>query len=563
MTLPHLIIAPVLLPMAAAAVMLLMGNTRPWLKRGLNILACTLNLGVALALLRWVGTDGAQAVHVYLPGNWAAPYGIVLVADRLSVMMLVLTAVLGFASASHASARWDRAGVHFHPLFQMQLMGLNGAFLTGDLFNLFVFFEIMLTASYGLLLHGSGPARVKAGLHYIAVNLLASTLFLVGVAILYGITGTLNLADMARAVPAIAPQDRGLLHAGAAILALVFLIKAGAWPLNFWLAPAYSSAAPPVAGLFAVMTKLGVYAVLRVWTLLFAPGAGVSAQFGGSALAWIGLATLAAGAIGIDATRHLGRMAAACAVMSAGTVLAAIGFGRPDITAGALYYAIGSTLAVSAFFLIIELIDRWREADERPQYISEVEPEEGFAYPVDLLPPPDVNLDEDQSPLIGRAIPAAMAFLGLAFAVCALTVAGLPPLPGFVGKVIMLTGLLAAQTQTGIHPAGDVATPIWALMGLLIVAGLFTVIALSRAGVRYFWSPLNRPAPRLRVIDTAPVALLLALVAVLAWQADPVLRYTQATARALHQPDDYIHSVVEMQPVPAPPSSAPTGGERP
>jgi multicomponent K+:H+ antiporter subunit D len=474
----------------------------------------------------------------------------VLVADALSALMLLLTALLGLTSATYASARWDRAGVHFLPLFQMQLMGLNGAFLTGDLFNLFVFFEIMLTASYGLLLHGGGPARVKAGLHYIAVNLMASTLFLIGVAVLYGVTGTLNMADMALVVPTIAPQDRGLLEAGAAILVIAFLVKAGAWPLNFWLTPAYSAAVAPVAALFAVMTKLGVYAVLRVWTLLFSPDAGVSAQFGGSTLVWTGLATLAVGAIGIIATHPLGRMAAACVVMSSGTILAAIGFGRPDITAGALYYAVGSTLAVSAFFLIVELIDRSRAADETPFYVSEVEPEKAFAYPVDMLPPPDVNLDDDQRPLIGQTIPAAMAFLGLAFIACALTVAGLPPLSGFVGKVVMLTGLLGAA-QAG-EQASEVAPAIWTFMALLIGAGLLTTIALSRAGVRYFWAPRGRPVPQLRVIETAPIAALLLLIGALVWQADAALRYTQATAAALHQPHDYIVRVLNTQPRPSP-----------
>ncbi len=557
---PHLVVAPILLPMAAAALMLLLGDARRPLKRTLNVLACALNLAVAVALVIWVTKSGTQAVSVYLPGNWPVPYGIVLVADHLSAMMLLLAGVLGLTSVSYASARWDRAGVHFHPLFQMQLMGLNGAFLTGDLFNLFVFFEIMLTASYGLLLHGGGAARVKSGLHYIAVNLLASTLFLIGVAILYGVTGTLNMADMAIMVPSIAPEDRGLLHAGAAILAIAFLVKAGAWPLNFWLAPAYSAAAAPVAGLFAIMTKLGVYAVLRLWTLLFAPDAGVSAQFGGSALVWIGLGTLTAGAIGVAATHNLGRMVAACTVMSSGTVLAAIGFGRPDITAGALYYALGSTLAVSALFLIVELIDRSREADETPFYVSEVEPEESFAYPVDLLPPDDVNLDDEQTPLIGQAIPAAMAFLGLAFMACAITLAGLPPLSGFVGKVVMLTGLLGAAEVGG--QAVQVATSIWALMALLIGAGLFTTIALSRAGVRYFWAPRGRPVPRLRVIETAPIALLLLLVGALVWQADAVLRYAQATAQGLHEPAGYIGHVVSTPPVPSPNASGQGGLRR-
>jgi multicomponent K+:H+ antiporter subunit D len=553
---PDLVIAPILLPMASAALMLLLGDRRP-AKRALNALACVLNLTVVLALLWWVIHTGPQATAVYLPGNWPVPYGIVLVVDRLSALMLVLTGVLSLCSMVYATARWDRAGVHIHPLFQMQLLGLNGAFLTGDLFNLFVFFEIMLTASYGLLLHGSGTARVKAGLHYIAVNLLASSLFLIGVAILYGITGTLNMADMAIMVPAISPEDRGLLHAGAAILAVAFLVKAGAWPLNFWLAPAYQSAAAPVAALFAIMTKLGVYAVLRLWTLLFAPEAGVSAQFGGTALVWTGLVTLSLGAVGVLATHHLGRMASACVVVSSGTVLAAIGFGRPDITAGALYYAVGSTLAVSAFFLIIEMIERSRQADETPLYVSESEPDEAFAYPVDLLPPPDVNLDDDQRPLIGRAIPAAMAFLGLAFAVCAITLAGLPPLSGFVGKVIMLTGLLGAS-----QASGQVATPIWAMMALLIGGGLLAAIALSRAGVRYFWAPQNRPSPALRVAEVLPVATLLMLIGAMVWQADAVLRYTQITARQLHQPSGYIGHVVSTTPKPSPQATGQGGLKR-
>ena len=547
---PHLIIAPILLPLAAAAIMLLLGERRRPAQQALGALACLLNLLLAVALLLWVNAAGPQATGVYLPGNWPVPYGIVLAVDRLSVIMLLLSAVLAACSMAFASARWDRAGVHFHPLFQLQLLGLNGAFLTADLFNLFVFFEIMLTASYGLLLHGGGWPRVRAGLHYVAINLLASTLFLIGIAILYGATGTLNLAGMAAVVPAIPHAERGLLHAGAAVLAIAFLVKAGAWPLNFWLAPAYSAAATPVAGLFAVMTKLGVYAVLRLWTLLFASEGNASTAFGGSALVWIGLATLAFGALGVAATRHLGRLSAFCVIVSSGTVLAAIGFGRPQITGGALYYAIGSTLAVSAFFLLGEMIGRARQSEEKPEYLSAIEPEEGFAYPVDLLPPPDVNLDDEERPLIGKAMPAAMAFLGLAFTLCGLTLAGLPPLSGFVGKVVMLTGLLGAAEANG--AATRVAAPIWALMALLIGGGLLTVIAISRAGMRYFWAPQGRPAPTLRVAETVPIAALLLLVGALTWQADAVLRFTSAAAQALHAPQGYIARVMAAQPVPAP-----------
>ena len=549
-TMPHLIVAPILVPMGTAILMLLLGDSRRPLKAVLNVLSCVLGVLVATGLVFWVQHSGeVQAVGVYLPANWPVPYGIVLVADRLSAMMVLLTSVLGLAAVLYASARWHKAGVHFHPLFQLQLMGLYGAFLTADLFNLFVFFEIMLTASYGLLLHGSGWARVRSGLHYIAMNLMASTMFLIGVAMLYGVTGTLSFADMAIMVPAIPENDRGLLHAGAAILAVAFLVKAAAWPLNFWLPSAYSSASAPVAALFAVMTKLGAYAVLRVWTLLFPQDAGVSALYGGPVLVGLGLLTLAFGIVGVVATQHLGRMAAFCAILSSGTLLAALGFGAPAVTGGALYYTLGSTLAISAFFLLVELIDRTREVEERPLYVGELESEDPFAYPVDLMPVRDVNLDDDEQALIGRAIPAAMAFLGLAFIVCALTIAGLPPMAGFVGKVVMLSALL---NPAGFGDSAPISTAAWLLLALLVIGGLLQVIAMSRAGVRYFWATHDRPVPRLRIIETLPIGALLLLVGALVWQADAVLRYANATARSLHDPREYIGSVVSTKPLPSP-----------
>ena len=557
---PHLIVVPILLPMVTAAVMLLLGDTRRPLKAIINVLSCVLGVGVAIALIYWVQRlGGPQAVGVYLPGNWPVPYGIVLVVDRLSAMMLLLTSVLGLGGVLYANARWHKAGVHFHPLFQLQLMGLCGAFLPADLFTLFVFFAIMLAASYGLFLHGSGWARVRSGLHYIAMNLMASSMFLIGVAMLYGVTGTLNMADMAIMVPAIPEDDRGLLHAGAAILAVAFLVKAAAWPLNFWLPSAYSAAAAPVSALFAILTKLGVYTILRVWTLLFPQDAGVSALFGGPVLVGLGLVTLAFGALGIIATQHLGRMAAFCAILSSGTLLAGLGFGQPAVTGGALYYTLGSTLAISAFFLLVELVDRTREVEEKPLYISEIEPDDAFAFPVDLVPTRDVNLDDDEQALIGRAIPAAMAFLGLAFIVCALTIAGLPPMAGFVGKVVMLSALL---NPAGFGEDAGVSGAAWLLLGLLLVGGLLTIIAMSRAGVRYFWATFDRPLPRLRIIETLPIGALLLLVGVLVWQADAVLRYVNATARGLHDPKEYIGSVLSAKPLPSPTATGEGGLRR-
>src|ERR1700712_2983920 len=335
----QLITAPILLPVLTAALMLWLGEKHRPLKARINLLSTALGLAIAVTLMLWVQKTGTTgSIGVYLPGNWESPFGIVLVIDRLSALMLVLTGIVAFCALLFALARWDRAGASFHALFQIQLMGLYGAFLTADLFNLFVFFEVLLAASYGLMLHGSGRARVSAGLHYITINLLASSLFLIGAALIYGVTGTLNLADLAVKIPQVPEGDLGLLHAGAAILAVAFLAKAGMWPLNFWLVPAYSAASAPVAALFALMTKVGAYTLLRLWTLLFSGQAGASAFFGGDWLIWGGMATLAVAAISIVAAQRLERMASLSILVSAGILLSAIGFGQPSLTAGALFY---------------------------------------------------------------------------------------------------------------------------------------------------------------------------------------------------------------------------------
>jgi multicomponent K+:H+ antiporter subunit D len=488
---------------------------------------------------------GAGSIGVYLPGNWRAPFGIVLVADRLSTMMVALTGVIAFAASIYSTSRWDRAGVHFHPLLQLQLMGLNGAFLTGDLFNLFVFFEVMLAASYGLLLHGSGRLRVQAGLHYIAINLAASSLFLIGAAILYGVTGTLNMADLGVRIAELSPGDRGLVHAAAAILATAFFAKAGAWPLNFWLVPAYSAAVSPVGAVFALLTKLGIYTILRLWTVLFAPDTGASAAFGQVALAGIGLATLFVGAIGIVGTQRLSNLAGFSVLVSAGTLLAAVGLGEPAVWAGALYYLLSSTLAVSAFFLLTDMIERWRnagmsvaphEAAGNAPYLTE-----------DLRVLSDVNLDDEAQALYGRAIPAGVAFLGLSFMGCTLLLAGLPPLSGFVGKFAMLSGLL------GTHAVGIAG---WTFLALLIVSGFLSLIALSRTGIRHFWTQPHATMPSLPALEVLPVAgLLAACVALTVW-AEPVMQHAKATADGLKTPAAYRDAVLGARQIANPPKPA-------
>ncbi len=508
----HLVVVPVVLPLAAGAFMLLLDERRYRLKAVLSLLSVLLILANAIALL---DAANRQPVRVYALGDWPAPFGIVLVADRLSALMVLLAAVLALAALAFSLARWHRAGPRFHSLVQFMLMGLNGAFLTGDLFNLFVFFELLLAASYALTLHGSGTARVRASLHYIAINLTASLLFLIGAALIYGITGTLNMADLAVKIPQVGPEDRAPLEAGAAVLGVAFLVKAGMWPLGFWLPTTYAAASAPAAALFAILSKVGVYAVLRLWLLFFGGG------IGGELLLWGGMATLAFGLLGVLASQGLARLAGYSLLVSSGTLLAVIGTGNTAATAAALYYLVVSTLGVSALYLLIELVERAREPGADILAVT------AAAF---------LGADEEGAPEeeVGVAIPASMALLGLAFACCALLVAGLPPLPGFLAKVAMLGALLAPDPVPG---------AAWALLALLSLSGLAAVIAMGRAGVRIFWAT-QRSVPRVRVIEMAPVAVLLGLCFALSATAGPALRYLQDTAQALHAPRAYIEGVL-------------------
>ncbi|AHC36583.1 monovalent cation/H+ antiporter subunit D [Pseudomonas fluorescens] len=546
-----LIAAPILLPLLTAALMLMLGEKRRPLKARINLFSTLLGLGLSVFLMGWMH-GSSDAVVVYLLGNWQAPFGIVLVADKLSVLMLVLTGIVGVSALLFAMARWDRAGTSFHALFQIQLMGLYGAFLTADLFNLFVFFEVLLAASYGLMLHGSGRARVSSGLHYIAINLLASSLFLIGAAMVYGVTGTLNFADLALKIPLVPEADRGLLHAGAAILATAFLAKAGMWPLNFWLAPAYSSASAPVAAMFAIMTKVGVYTVLRLWTLLFSGQAGASALFGGDWLVYGGMATIICASLAMVAAQRLERMASLSILVSAGILLSAVGFAQPSLTAGALFYLVSSTLALSALFLLAELIERSRSANDLPL------DEEIDALPKameSLHPRPGVNLDDEQKAVVGQVIPWTMAFLGLSFIACALLIIGMPPLSGFIGKLNLLSALLNPiglwfSIDEPIRPAA------WGLAALLILSGLASLMAFARLGIQRFWTPEERPSPLLRRFECLPIFFLLGLSVVLTFKAEPLMNYTLDIAKSLNNPERYVMAVMAQRPIPSPEARA-------
>ena len=493
----HWIVVPIVLPALVAPLMVLALRHDLLLQRIFGIAATVALLGVAVALF----VAAAGAPEAYLMGNWPAPFGIVLVLDRLAAMMVLLTAVLALGALGYAVATgWDARGRHFHPLFQFQLMGVCGAFLTGDIFNLFVFFEVLLIASYGLLLHGGGAARLRAGLQYIVVNLAGSTLFLFAVGAIYAATGTLNMADLALRAGEASGGDAMLLRVGGLLLLVVFAVKAALVPLHFWLPAAYAAAPAPAAAFFAVMTKVGAYAVLRVYTLIFGAEAGAATWLAHGWLVPAALVTLAVGAVGALGARSLSGLACFSVVASMGTLFAALGVFTPASTVAALYYLVHSTFAAAALFLLVEPI-----AARRPS---------------------------------GDALASAPAMaqaetLGGLFLLAGVAAAGLPPLSGFLGKLMVLDAARAEPSM-------------WAIWAVVLTGSLLMVVAFARAGSTLFWraegAAATRPAPPVAPIWGA--AYMLAAIVALTAFAGPATRYIEATAAQLHAPQGYIAAVL-------------------
>jgi multicomponent K+:H+ antiporter subunit D len=487
----HLPILPIAIPALAAPLTLLLMRRRPGWAVGLGFASAFAMLICAVTLLVQAYSGVIQA---YAVGDWAAPFGIVLVVDRLAAIMLVLTASLALIALLHAVlTASDRKGWHFHPLFQFQLLGLNGAFLTGDLFNLFVFFEVLLIASYGLMLHGQGAARLKAGVQYVVVNLVGSALFLIALGLLYALTGTLNMADMGLRVAEIAPEDQGLLRIAALLLASVFAIKAAVVPLHLWLVRTYDAASPAVAGLFAIMTKVGVYALIRVVPQVFGEGAGAAAWPPAPYLWPAALVTATVGFAGVFTARTLSEQAAYAIIGSTGTLLIAVAGWQEATLGAALYYLVHSTIGGAALFLVADVVTRRRA---------------GAAD--NCAPGPDF---------------AGRQGVGLMFMAAAIAATGLPPLSGFIGKLWIL------QSATMLPQWG------WA-WGVVLGTTLIGVIGFARAGSAVFWKVSEgaaTPPPASRADYAAPVIALL-LLAALAIGAGPTTAYAGAAAAQVLDP---------------------------
>jgi multicomponent K+:H+ antiporter subunit D len=501
----HWIIAPVVLPALLAPLIAFVMRYDMPLARTASLAGTVSLLAIAIGL---TVTAAGGETHIYRLGDWPAPFGIVLVLDRLSALMLLLTSLLALIVLVHAIATgWDARGRHFHALFQFQLMGINGAFLTGDVFNLFVFFEVLLIASYGLMIHSGGRARMRAGLQYVVMNLAGSTLFLFALGTLYGATGTLNIADLAVRLAEMPAEDAALVRVAAILLMVVFAVKAALFPVQFWLPGTYANAPAPVAALFAIMTKVGAYAILRVHTVAFGPGIPSTAGTDG----WLfpaAIVTIAVGAFGVLGARRLLPLIAFSAVGSMGTLLVAVAAFSPQATTAALYYIVHSTFAAAVLFLVADLVVTRRRNDM----------------------------------LVAEPATVQNGLFAALFFAAAIAMAGMPPLSGFLGKLLVLDALRAP---------GEMA---WAWTAIL-VGSLLTIVGFARAGSVLFWSSTAvlptaaevgaEEPPAAGPLEVAPAMAAIAVLALLAVFAGPVASFLEQTSAQLFDRAGYIAAVLQ------------------
>lgn len=513
----HAPIFSILLPAFTGFALILLGNPgmghlkedwrQPW-RRLISLSSAVLGLATAISYF-YIANTGE--VIVYRLSEWSAPFGIVLVLDRLSALMVLLTYVLVVPLLWYVSHNWDYRGRYFHTMIHFLLMGVAGAFLTGDLFNLFVFFEILLMSSYVLSLHAQGKVRFQWGIHYIVINLFASALFLIGLGLIYANVGSLNMADVARLMPTLEPDVQRLAVAGGLLLFAVFGIKAAMLPVGFWLPKTYAVVATPVAAMFTIMTKVGVYAILRVNGTVFVDE--VSQHIIQQWLLPIGLIGSVYGVLGALVAVRLRRFVGFMVLSSVGTILIAVAMNNTTAWAGALYYTVHSTIVAAVAYLLCGWITSQRGNHKDHLY-------------------PAMRMKQ-------------ATIISFAFFFMAMMMAGLPPFSGFIGKVFILQATAGLSSQLTI-------------ILTIVVVSLLSIMAFVRAGYALFWqarAPETNPEHEEYAHDQAlphkapltndtVIYIFLALLVGYVVSSAPVYQYMQATAEQIKTQELYQAKVL-------------------
>lgn len=491
------LILPILIPLVTGIALLLtkqQKTTHLWL----HLLGSGGLLLSSLGLLYQVSQSGILAVAV---GNWAAPFGIALVADTLSAVMVAVTGFVGLWIGVYSLANIDseRVSAGYYPLYHFLLMGVNGAFLTGDLFNLYVWFEVMLMSSFVLLALGGEKRQIHASITYVSLNLLSSTLFLIALGILYGKAGTLNMADLA---VKISQNPEGILITAPAILLMVaFGIKAGLFPLYFWLPAAYHIPPVAVSAIFAgLLTKVGVYALIRVFTLIFTQNIELTHSI---LLIFSGL-TMLFGVFGAVSQFEFRRILSFHIISQIGYMTLGLALFTKAALAATVFYLVHHIIVKSNLFLLSGVAQRLHG-----------------------------TLDLKKMGGLYHHYP----FLAALFLIPALSLGGIPPLSGFFAKFALIKAGLVSEAYLA--------------MTIALIVGLFTLMSMIKIWVEVFWkkSPENTPIPvdfsqRIPRLYLLPIIVMALATLYIGLQPEALLHLANQAAEQLLNPQIYIQSVL-------------------
>ncbi|MCA0150828.1 Na+/H+ antiporter subunit D [Rossellomorea vietnamensis] len=490
----NLLILPILIPLFTAIILMFISKYVK-LQRGISALSTLGTVAASLVLINKVHHDGIQTVNL---GSWEAPFGITLVSDMFSALLVTTTSIIAFIVLlySFKSIGVDRERFYYYPVVQFLLVGVNGAFTTGDIFNLFVFFEVMLMSSYVLLVLGGTKAQLREGIKYILVNVISSALFVITVAYLYSVVGTLNMADISRKIAEV--DQPGIITAIAILFLLVFGLKGAIFPLYFWLPGSYYAPPTPVLALFgALLTKVGVYSIIRTYTLFFYHYTGFTHEI----LSILAILTMVLGCIGAIAYWDVKKIIIYNIVIAVGVILFGVSTMNPEALEGAIYYLVHDMIIKAALFLLVGVM---------------------------IAITGTANLKK-----MGGLI-KDYPWLGWTFLVAAFSLAGIPPLSGFIGKFLIVRGSFAAGAYVG---AGVVLAS--SLLVLYSVIKIFLngiwgtpkeYNGVSKGDARYLWM-------------TSAVLVVLAVVYGLGAEAMRPL-FSQAT-EVLVNPNLYIDAVLK------------------
>ncbi len=490
-----LLVLPIMVPAITGMLALLARNYRS-VQRGISMFGALVLMGAGGAVVHQVHAHGILAVQM---GNWPAPFGITLVADELSAGLLGATGLVAVAVAVYALVGIDEAREQFgfHVLFHLLLMGINGAFITGDLFNMYVWFEVLLIASFVLLVLGNEREQLDGAVKYVGINLVASASFLLAIALLYGLTGTLNLADLSRSMAPV--RDAGLEPALAMLFLVGFGIKAALFPLYYWLPASYHTPPAPIAAIFAgLLTKVGIYSLLRIFSLLFPDPTGYTQ----AVLLVVAGATMLLGVFGALVQRHVLRLLAFLVISAMGYVVMGLGFFTTLGLAGAVFYVFQDVPVKTALFLIGGVMQR----ETGTSRLSDM----GGLY--------------QHRPLLATA-----------FIVPAFSLAGFPPFPGFWGKLTLV--------QAGLEQER------WVIVGVALLVGLLTLLVVAQVWSRAFWQHeeqelLSTEAWGVRTLLNGPVVALALVLFAVGCYAEPVFAFAHDAAVHLTDTGPYVQAVL-------------------